>query len=255
MTLTRPQLDVLKELSRLWSNHEFVLIGASAMLSQLPDLDRQTDDLDLCLAVELNEFPAGLETQPGWTRDQKVEHRWYCGELPVDVVPAGPRLLATGTLRWSSGHEMSLTALDLTFQHNVKVQCGPGEFVSVATIPVLALLKMASFCDRPYQRERDLADLGQILSRYLEGDDRCFEDSVFDAGVEYSNVSAYLCGCDISGIATNREHRDLIVRFLTLIGPETAHRAKMFRLGPQSAKDDFETRLEAFRRGLGLEKS
>ena len=50
---------------------------------------RLTRDLDLVLAVSLENYPAGLEKEPGWSRDPKREHRWIGpGDVYIDVIPA-----------------------------------------------------------------------------------------------------------------------------------------------------------------------
>ena len=62
---------------------------------------------------------------------------------------------------------------------------------SVAAIPVLALLKMTAFIDKPVERARDLADLARILEGYLEDyDERRFGSEIIELGIEFEATNA-----------------------------------------------------------------
>jgi hypothetical protein len=94
--LTRAQQRALEQLAALWSDRAFVLIGASALQLQLP-FERATRDLDVTLAADLDEFPAGLDKLVGWKRHLSREHEWVGpGRVRVDVLPASPVLRAQG---------------------------------------------------------------------------------------------------------------------------------------------------------------
>jgi predicted nucleotidyltransferase len=125
--------------------------------------------------------------------------------------------------------------------------------VLVAPPPVVAVLKMVSFGDRPAERERDLADIGHLLDAYVEGDS-LFErwDEAFDCG-EFDLAPAYLLGLDMARIAVSGTHKDTIQTFLDRVGPEGAHHATMVRVGPARWRTEtraLERRLHAFRQGL-----
>ena len=97
------QRAALREIARLWSARRFVLVGASAIQCQRP-MRRTTADIDLSVAASIEEFPAGLDQLAGWTRHPRREHEWTGpGGVRIDVIPAGPELLARGHVDWPSG--------------------------------------------------------------------------------------------------------------------------------------------------------
>ena len=89
MRFTELQTQTLSELSALWASRRFAFIGATALHCLLPRFARHILDLDFCLAVELDEFPAGLDEQPGGRRDERAEHRWYFRERRLSQSTAG----------------------------------------------------------------------------------------------------------------------------------------------------------------------
>jgi hypothetical protein len=172
MPFSARQIDVLRQLTYLWTPERFVLIGAAALGCFLDMRWRGTADLDLTLAISLEEF---LDERliPGWRRDRWMEHRWYApsGEI-VDIIPAGSDLLRKGAVEWPrTGHRMSLLGLRLAFERGVPVAVAPDLSIKVAPVPVLTVLKIVAYEDRPTERERDLADLAYILTEY-EPEDR-----------------------------------------------------------------------------------
>ena len=92
MDLLPEQKETLRQLSELWRDTPFVLIGANALALQI-DLEwRQTNDLDFVLSIALEDYPAGLANLPGWRRrPREGEHAWLSPSgVNVDIVPAGP---------------------------------------------------------------------------------------------------------------------------------------------------------------------
>ena len=251
MSFTEEQQNALRSLAGHWQDRRFVLTGASALGCHLPMEWRHTNVLDLVVAVDLDEYPAGLDRLPGWAKEVRFEHRWsHCG-LAVDIIPAGAELMEEGSITWpESGHVMSLTGVDLAFDHAVKVPSGDDLVVEVAPVPAIVVLKMASFCDRPYERERDLEDLGYILQRYLEDDERCFGDAVLDAEIDYEDVSAFLCGQDVGAILRSEAHHRLVEQFLELVGEESVHFYRFASLRPRIEEQALARRLQVFRLGL-----
>lgn len=52
----------------------------------------------------------------------------------MDIVPAGPGLLAAGSLTWpESGYRMNLLGLRLAFDHHVRIAIDDRHYVEVAT--------------------------------------------------------------------------------------------------------------------------
>jgi predicted nucleotidyltransferase len=219
---------------------------------------RQTHDLDLSLAASLEEYPARLDLQHGWSPDPGFEHRWLAPTgVKVDVIPAGPELLRRGEFTWPrSGHRMSLLGFRLAFERAVPVHITADVIVRVAPVPVVVVLKMVAYMDRPGERLRDLEDIGYILEGFVgpDGKER-YSDIVFERGLTYDEVSPFLLGQEISAIV-NAPEREAVQRFLGVVEDERDPRgtqAQMVRLGPASWHRDPEhliRRLNAFKQGF-----
>ena len=77
--LTEEQLADLKQLQELCDelNTQLIIIGAMAYRFHFPEIERYTTDIDLTVALDLDDF-AELEVKIGklgWERDKKKEHR------------------------------------------------------------------------------------------------------------------------------------------------------------------------------------
>ena len=100
--LTTEQVAVVQQLRRIWSEEEFVVVGATAIGCHLEFRWRQTHDFDLCIAAGVEECRRALTALPGWTRHEKVAHAWTApGGVRVDVVPAGADALRAGRIEGS----------------------------------------------------------------------------------------------------------------------------------------------------------
>ena len=252
MSFSPAERCALRELTELWVDRKIALVGASALGCHIDMSWRKTSDLDLGVAVELDEYPAGLEVREGWTQDGKYEHRWISpAGVKLDILPAGPRLLEAGVLLWSSGHEMSLCGLDLALQHTRPAAIDNDFSIQVARAEVIALLKMTAYLDRPAERERDLADLAHLIDAYVSDDDLRRWDEA--AGRDFESAPAYLLGVDIAAIAL-ASHRAVLGRFLDRLGDQgNPEHFRMIELGParwRSEQDPLARRIEAVRAGL-----
>ncbi|HXB70826.1 MAG TPA: nucleotidyl transferase AbiEii/AbiGii toxin family protein [Candidatus Acidoferrales bacterium] len=72
---------------------ELVVIGATALLILLGDLRRFTRDVDLTVALDLNDFDrlTSRLASIGWASSARQEHRWIAPrQTIVDLIPAGP---------------------------------------------------------------------------------------------------------------------------------------------------------------------
>ena len=136
------QAETLRQLAGLWRDTPFVLIGANALALQL-DLEwRQTNDLDFVVSIALEDYPAGLQSLPGWHRRPRAgEHAWLSPTgVQVDVVPAGPGLLRAGSLTWpQTGYQMNLVGLRLAFDHHVLIEVDERCSVRVAATPAVEI--------------------------------------------------------------------------------------------------------------------
>ncbi len=258
MIFTPEQASAMRTLARVWSTERFVLIGASALACQRMMGWRQTRDLDLVLAVSFENYPAGLEKEPGWSRDPKREHRWIGpGGVYIDVIPAESQSGEEAILRWpESGSEMNLVGFRLAFEQATSIEVDPGLTVRAAPTEVIALLKMVAYLDRPYERDRDLADIAHILDEYIPAsDDRRYSDDVLDAELTYEEVSPFLLGQQLATIVNEAEKR-LVLSFIEkMINAEDAAgaQAQMLSVAPPSwhrEPDALNLRFMALRRGL-----
>ncbi|HEY6726531.1 MAG TPA: hypothetical protein VI197_20995 [Polyangiaceae bacterium] len=253
MSLTETQVAAARELTRAWPNRKIVVIGATALGFYFDMRWRKTADVDLALAIELDEFPGPLLAQYGWLQHPQRAHEF---ESPlgakVDLLPAGPTLITAKELRWPRGHRMSLAGMDLAFAraelHQVAADCS----VLVAPPPVIVILKMVSYCDRPAERERDLEDITHLLDSYVdENAERRWEEA---AECDFDLAPAYLLGLDLGRTTTLPEHRAVIDKFVERIGDEgTPSHALMSRRGPKRWRSEshaLSRRLQAFREGM-----
>ena len=258
IAFTTGQCQALRQLAELWSDTRFCLIGASALACQI-DLPRRTDDLDISVSVSFDELAARLSRLERWKRNSKKEHEWLSpAGIKVDVLPAGPTLLAAGELVWpGTGARMNLTGLRLAFEKGITFEFEPGLSIPVAPVAVIAVLKMISYLDRPEERERDLHDLAYILEDHvLPDDERRFAPEVLEARVGFEHASAYLLGYDLRRLVNNAERKgveDFLARVQNERHPSAAQ-GRMVRLGPSSWKqdpDELLARVEAFVLGFG----
>ena len=255
---TPRQCQALRQLAELWRDTKFCLIGASALACQI-DLPRQTDDLDISVSVSLDELAADLPRLQGWKRNTRNEHEWLSSDgIKVDILPAGPPLLAAGEIIWpGTGARMSLAGLRLALEKGIGFEVERGLSIPVAPVAVIAVLKMIAYLDRPSERERDLHDLAYILERYVSPDDeRRFAAEVLDAGVAFEHSSAYLLGHDLRQIVNGAERKavdDFVARVRDERHPSVTQ-GKMIRLGPSSwdqNPDELLARVDALVLGFG----
>lgn len=252
------QTAALRELDRAWRDTPWVIIGATALATQL-DMDwRRTEDLDLAVSVGLEAYPGVLASLEGWRRDRRIEHRWRTsGDVRIDVLPAGPALLEQGSIAWpNSGAIMNLLGVDLAFDEPFGFAVTPDLEVSVATVPSVIVMKMIAYLDRPEHRERDLEDIAHVLEVYLdEADDRRLASRLYDGTVrvDFEHQCAFLLGEDVRAVTRSR-HRTLVGTFLrTVSDPDSYHFGLMLRRGPWRWRDESNqlvARLAAFQQGL-----
>lgn len=225
---TAEQAEAIVSLKHVFPDDKLVVIGAVALGCHLPNAWRRTNDLDLTLAVDIDRFGL-LEGTPHWQRDSRLPYRFKHRDLRVDLLPSSRRYLVEAAVTFAhTGQVMNLTGFDLALQHNVEMPLPAHGSVAVATVPVIVVLKMAAFLDRPWERERDLQDLAAVFREYLAPtDDRRWEPPLDE--IDFSEQSAAALGADIASIAA-AAHRELVGRFLATIGPDTPHRARLVKV-------------------------
>jgi len=151
------QTETLLALRKGLPDVRTVLVGAAALACQMDMRWRKTNDLDLTVVAEEADLANKLRAL-GWERHERYEQRWTSLQgVVVDALPASPASLAEGKLVFTrSGHVMSLVGFDLALAHCAVVPLDGATDLEVATVPVIAVLKMTAWLDRPAERERDL---------------------------------------------------------------------------------------------------
>jgi predicted nucleotidyltransferase len=185
------QVAALREVDEVWPETNAVIIGATALGFYYDMSWRQTADVDLVLALDLKSFPGALITRPGWKQHPTKEHEFTSprGDR-IDLLPASRELVAAGRLTWASGHVMNLSGMDLAFEYAERRDVGDGYTASVAPPYVVTVLKMASYGDRPAERQRDLSDIAHLLETYVDDvADRRWDEA---AALEFDLAPAYL---------------------------------------------------------------
>ncbi len=258
VTVSAHHVEALKTLLQIWPEERIVLIGATALGCFLDMRWRQTYDLDLSVSISVEEYASDLKELRGWTPDTHHEPRWIApGGVRIDIIPTGSRLLAAGELAWpQSGIRMSLIGLRLAFENNEKLRLAENFEFRIAKLPVIAILKIIAYQDKPIERQRDLADLAYILEEFLSDDDpRRFDDEVFHLGLAYEETSAFFLGKEIGHIV-NETERAKVHSFLTILRDESHSslaQSKMLISAPTSWKKDQRIllrRLDVFDQGL-----
>jgi predicted nucleotidyltransferase len=218
--LTTEQLADLMKISEICQamDADLVVIGATAILIHLGELGRLTRDIDLTVALDLDDFQSLSEAlqSAGWRRMPKQEHRWVTpAQTTIDLLPAGPSLRAAGKIIWpESEFEMSLAGFDEVFRASAPVQLGQTASIRVASLPVVTLLKIVVYMEAPYRRAKDLQDIRLLLDRYEHSSDRLFSDEVFDAELsDFSLANAFLLGRDIGSLVSSHD-LPLVERFI-----------------------------------------
>lgn len=253
--MVREHDALLTTVAMAHADRSIVVIGAAALRWHFPQF-RGTLDLDLCIAVDLDEHRGGLGLPSGWQRVPGVPHRWRTadGQL-LDILPAADALLAAGQVVWSDGTTMDLTGLDLAMRDHHRYAPELAANVVVASRRALFVAKVASWLDRPAERQKDLGDLALLLDDYVDLDDvRRFDEPAL-AGIDWNERPAFLLGMDLRGICAER-HLARLREFVRRVGDEGGRaRHWLLQVAPSSWRADAAVpaaRLQALVAGLGL---
>jgi predicted nucleotidyltransferase len=238
---------------------DVVVIGAIAYRAWTKDDKRTTEDLDAAVALDMDRLPllTDLLVARGWRQDGRREHRWFsAAHARVDLLPVGPRARKAKEIIWPGGQtRMSVVGFDHVFKDAVEFDFGSGLTARVVPLPVLVLLKIVSFLDGPYARQKDLQDFGCILASYEEDGERRFSDEVLDAGLNYDCAGPYLLGRDLGKLCDQDDERAVVKRFIQQISDEDHFAFSMLRrLSRRGLEDDDKTLVDlvqAFARGFG----
>lgn len=225
MTLFLPeQRDGLRELLELCRSTgvDVVVIGAMAYRFWIDDPHRHTEDVDVVLALDLDELAKLSEplAERGWRPDARLEHRWRNSRgARFDVLPVGRKAQLRKEILWPrSGIRMNVVGFDHVFREAVEVEIVAGLKARIVPLVVLALMKMVSYMDDPYARQKDLEDVLAILRRYEERGERRFDDEVIESGLEYDVAGAYLLGRDLRALCEGGDEVTVVESFLRRVG-------------------------------------
>jgi predicted nucleotidyltransferase len=227
MTVLLPeQVDALEVLASVCGARaiEFILIGAVALRVWLPDVRRLTEDLDLAVGLDVDEFDAltAALTECGWRPDRRWEPRWHSPRgARVDLLPAGRRARRARRIEWPrAGTVMRIDGYEHAFRHAVPVDLAPGLRVRVTPLRVLAFLKVFSYLEDAAVRQKDLGDLLLILEHYEEEGDRRFGADLVDTGIPYDEAGAFLFGRDLRALCAGPHDVETVARFLQRVTHE-----------------------------------
>jgi predicted nucleotidyltransferase len=218
--MEREHLVLLTSVAQAFPGRQIVTVGAAAFRWHYATF-RGTLDLDLCIAIDLEEHGRSGLLPDDWTRVQAMPHRWRLpdGQL-LDIIPAADELLAAGAVSWPGGMTMDLTGIDLAMRDHERYADELPVHVGVASRRALFVTKVAAWLDRPGDRSKDLGDIALLLEEYVDDDEpRRFDDPVLE-GLHWDVRPSFLLGMDLRAICDER-HEERIREFVARIGDPT----------------------------------
>jgi len=251
VALAPEQARTLDTLAALFTSHRSVLIGALAIQCQAP-MQRLTADVDVAI-VTSGAFVAESLRAAGWVQDASMAHRWRRQRELVDIIQLTEEDLLAGVVELD-GAVLSLVGFDLAFSEGNVTRVTPATEVMVPPLPVLVLLKMIAWMDRPHDRVKDLADIVHVWDNSLSDDDRWAEPSPWlDAEIEYDDQGAFYVGWKLGQVA-GPGHVHWAKRFLDHVRDEDSAAFAQFVRASRYLGDDpastLRGRLSAFELGL-----
>ena len=118
IALLSEQVEALRQLQRACQEAgvKAVIIGAIAYRVWIDD-DRRTQDVDVALAVDIDQFGSLTDSlqAAGWASDPKREERWVTKTgARMDLLPIGEQASRTGYVTWPKA-EMRMSVVG--FEH------------------------------------------------------------------------------------------------------------------------------------------
>jgi predicted nucleotidyltransferase len=140
-------------------------------------IGRATRDVDVMLCLDTwaayGLFREQLLARGAYRPDPSLQHRlWHGGEkpegVPLDTLPFGDLEDPEGTIAWPPNGAvlMTVTGFAEAAATAVRVEVAEGVRVAVASLPALAVTKVAAWLDRHAETDKDAVDLRVLLASY-----------------------------------------------------------------------------------------
>jgi predicted nucleotidyltransferase len=238
-------IEALRTLRAGYPDARIAVIGAGALAFHIEMAWRHTSDIDVLVTIGLADLAAAETVLVGWKRRRPP--RWEAPNgLHVDIIPAPKSAVLDRVMAWPDGNVMSLAGIALALADRSHLV--PGELdITIAPVPVVALLKMAAYLDRPYERDKDLIDLAHILHEYPPNDDdRFFDDAIFDARLTEDQARGTILARELSAMVAP-DDRAVVEAFIALMAPDSPYWSRFVSASPGRDEDRLRARFDAFR--------
>lgn len=249
--LSESHVRTFQDLVQLGHSFDFSLIGALALACALPRFRRQTNDIDLTIALPLDQANAAMARLPGWSRTGRAEYEWRSasGNL-VHAISVDSSSLKRGFLVWAGGRRMSLVGMRHAFENTNELEVAPNVTVRSASVPAVILMKAVAYQDRPRERERDVDDFATVMDVYIDDlDARRWDEA---EGITHEDAGAFLLGRDVGRIADAVE-LESVQAFIRILLDAGVGQATLIRVSPpllRANPQDVLARVKTFQRGL-----
>lgn len=238
-------LEALRLLRAAYPEERISIIGAGALAFHLDMKWRRTSDIDVVITIAVEDLATAAQKLVGWTR--QAPPRWVAPNgVKVDIVPAPAAALPLREVSWPDGSKMSLAGIQLALTDRSHVVSAELD-ITVAPVPIVAILKMAAYLDRPWVRTKDLIDLAHILDEYPPSDDdRFFEDDILEAGLTEDQARGTILAREISALVEPAD-REVVKAFLVKMADDSEHWSRFVTSSPLRDEDRLRARFDAFR--------
>jgi len=250
------QVEALRQLQRACQDAgvDAVIIGATAYRVWIDD-DRRTQDVDVALAVDMDQFGSLTDRlhAAGWTQDLRREERWVTHTgARIDLLPIGEQARRTGYVTWPKAEmRMSVVGFEHVFAEAAEKELAPETAIKVAPLHVLALLKIVAYMDDPHRRSKDLEDLGRLMEQYELDGERRFGEEVFEAGADFESAGAFLLGLDVGRLCTGSEAK-IVGNLIAVLQDDSQPAQRLLGRGrvEELVIEERQKRTEAFAAGF-----
>lgn len=263
MALDPELVAAISQLVRLLEEKRirYVIIGAVVpqILIDLKEEDglgfgaRRTADIDCSVQVgsweDYYRIRESLVAHGFRSVGGEPEHRLYCGNVPIDILPYGKGMLVGSMLVWPrSGRRMNMVGFDTLFELAKPELIEESLSVPVVPLPLAVFSKMTAFLDSG--KPKHLADIVYMLAHYEEAtiSERRYELTLPE-DLAYEFRGAYLLGMDLRACMSSHVLAD-IAPFLDLMDDEENALVQAAIRAARVTGSEFTELMSAFRTGL-----